>query len=295
MNVVLKELRVADVGRARAEYVLRRRALEQLSVAFGGAAMQAMLVKGAGLAETVYAKPWLRQMGDIDILVPLADRDAAIDLLLAAGCELVPLGRGRRISGLASGTRQLVIRVGRLCWEIDLHTRLDKIVGRDIDYAAVFERAQPLADRGLPGLMIPSAEDHVLLLVIHAAAAEFCHAATWCDLELLLAGDVDTARLFARAKDWQLLTSLHVVLRTLTALGSQHPLDPIIDDSAPAWLRRTLLSRMYRIGEFPVARRPREQGWRWILRQLPLRDDALRWCAGVMVYGWRRVADRVRS
>ncbi len=286
-------VRVSDERRAMAEYALRERALQRLGAAFAAADIPAMLVKGAGLAQTVYPKPWLREMGDIDILVLRQDRGRAIDALVAADCELLGSDRGRRISAEAAGTRQLVVRVGQLGWEIDLHTRLDKVVGRNIDYEAVFERAAPIEDPALNGFVVPSIEDHVLFLVIHAAAAEFDHAATWGDLELLLARDLDHDLLLQRARRWHLTTSLHVVLRTLQVLDSEHVPAGLIEQSAPTWLRRKLLGRLYRIGQFPVTLAPRELGWRWIVRQLPLRDDALRWCLGVMVYGFRRMADRV--
>ena len=279
----------------RAQYLFRRGVLRMAGRAFSQSGIEAMLVKGAALAETTYEKPWQRAMDDIDMLVRPRDRQRAIEALEQAGCQLLAPAPDRRVSGRASGTCQLLFSRAGATYAIDLHTRLDKLVGRGIDYESVFDRSVTLTQQDLAPFVAPSPEDHLLLLVIHASAAEFSHPVAWNDLDRLFERGLDEDLVAERAERWRVSTSLNMVLRGLKQWGSVHVSPALVERCRPPWFRRQLLQRVFDVDG--IMRRPeaRQQGWRWVARQLPLRDDALRWCLGVLLYGVRRVADRVNS
>jgi hypothetical protein len=68
---------------AAALEVIRRQDLVRLLTAFGEAGVRCLPIKGAQLAYTHYAQPWLRQRFDTDLLVAPADRERADAILRA--------------------------------------------------------------------------------------------------------------------------------------------------------------------------------------------------------------------
>lgn len=77
-------LRSARRGQALIEAV-RRRALLRLLEAFRQADVRCLLIKGAHIAYTHYAQPWLRPRFDTDLLVAPADRERAGAALQTVG------------------------------------------------------------------------------------------------------------------------------------------------------------------------------------------------------------------
>jgi hypothetical protein len=76
---------VSELHRAAILDAVRERELQRLIEAFGAERIQILLLKGAGLAYTVYRSPHLRPRGDLDVLIPperLADAD---QLLVSEG------------------------------------------------------------------------------------------------------------------------------------------------------------------------------------------------------------------
>ena len=60
---------------------LRLRALREILIAFEAAGVSALVLKGAALANLIYARPGLRPMGDLDLLVRRRDLDGARQVL----------------------------------------------------------------------------------------------------------------------------------------------------------------------------------------------------------------------
>lgn len=281
---------LSNPAQARAHYALRVHALERISQALQQAGLTAMLVKGAAMALSVYPKPWHREMGDIDLLVRPDDLASAVAVLEQLGGERVSY-EGRRFSGKMVAEREFVLPMGKMAWSVDLHTRMDKLVGRPIPYTALFGRGEPVPE--LPGLLVPCVEDHALLLVVHCAASEFDHPVAWLDLALLLKGGLDLETLASRSRQWRLNTALYVALLTLCELDMATVPAAFLDRLQPGKLRAWVLARCYRVGEFPLLQRGKQLGWRWVARQFPLRDDSVRWLSGVARYTAARVLDRV--
>lgn len=280
-----------DDRAAHAAYMLRQRALQQLGGVLRKAAVDALAIKGAGLAADCYPRPWQREMTDIDLLVRRRDLPAAERALLAAGCR-APALPGRPHTRHDLGAQMFVYQLGSVSLPIDLHAQLDKIVTRPIDYDAVFARAR--ATPSLEELRIPDHLDHLLFVVLHAATSGFTHDASWIDLELLLRENPSVAMLIERARAWRLATPTWLMLETLSELGSSSvPRDAIRALRPPQWQRRAL-KLFHRLDELPVASPTQVLGWRWAAQQTPLRDDPLRWMTGLARYAVRRVRDRVR-
>ncbi len=70
---------------ASARALLRRIELVRIIKSFQNAGIQAIALKGAHLAETVYREPALRMMSDLDLLVPKKDLDKAAESLTTLG------------------------------------------------------------------------------------------------------------------------------------------------------------------------------------------------------------------
>lgn len=266
---------------ARAEAMLRAHVLGRVSSALAAEGLTALLVKGAGLALTVYPDPATRRMSDVDLLVRPADRDRVIAALTRAGLEMRSIER-RPASEALLGETLLMARSGALETLVEVHTTLDKVVARPIDDAQIFARAR--AAPGLAGLAIPAPEDHALLVALHAAGHDFKHPVAFLDLEMLLRSGLDLAAVEARARAWKLGTVLFAALSRLRDLGSRRVPGDLLARLDPGPVRRALLRRAAASGD--------TLGAAWILRQTPLRDDLARWSVGLARYALARRADR---
>ncbi|MDI1447272.1 nucleotidyltransferase family protein [Polyangium sp. 6x1] len=280
----------AKAPEAHAEAMLRAHVLGQISRALVARGERAMLVKGAALALTVYPSAAARPMSDVDLLVPPRRERAVIEALAAAGLT-VHENRFRPKSRGMLGETQLVARAGEMRLLVEVHGTLDKIVPRPIDVEAVEERAKPAP--GLAALLVPSAEDHALLVALHAAGHEFRHELAWIDLELLLRGGLDREILVERAREFRLGTVMFVVLSTLRTLGAASVDPALVRAFDPGPLRRAALAPFYDVGGFPVPRTEAALGVRWVLGQTPLREDLGAWARGLARYAALRVADRL--
>jgi hypothetical protein len=150
-------------------------------------------------------------MQDIDLVVRPGTRAQVVRSLVAQGFTLhrVP---GRPLSAEALGEVALRADYCGATVLIEVHTHLDKVVARPIDYGEIFSRALPAPN--LPGLLVPTAEDHALLIVLHAATAEFGHRVAFDDLALLFGRGLDQAILLERARRWRLRTATFLSLDT---------------------------------------------------------------------------------
>jgi Uncharacterised nucleotidyltransferase len=270
----------------QAAYVLRMHALQRLDRALGDQGLDALLVKGAALALTHYAEPWTRTMGDIDVIVRPGSLEPTVAALRQRGF-VVGTNAERPLTASFFGETAVTLPCGVTSVLVELHTRLDKVVARPVDHAAIFARAS-LAP-SLPHLWVPAGEDHVLLLALHAAGHDFCHGPARADVEHVLAAGVDEEVLIRRAREWRLATVLFVMLSLLREGGSRRVSDRLLGAVEPRGLRRFLVER-YRSRVAEPALSP-SLGWPWIGRQTVLRDDLSAWVRGVTVYAAARAAE----
>ncbi len=262
--------------------MFRAHVLAKVARLLTDAGVDALLVKGAALALTVYEEPAARLMSDIDMLVREGESDRVVAALVAGGCEVRP-EPGRRYSAPLLGETGVFVRAGAMTELVEVHTTLDKVVTRPIDMASLFARAAPAP--ALPGLFVPAAEDHALLIALHAASHDFAHPVGFLDLELLLRRGLDARVLVDRAREWRLSAVMFAMLSAMRQLGAASVDDALVAAFDPGPLRRAILGGK-------AARGVSRPGLGWIVAQTPLRDDPLKWIVGVGRYAVARARDR---
>lgn len=281
---------LGDEQHARVAYLLRDEVMGQLESAMSDLTARVLVVKGMGLAATVYPQPWLREMGDIDLLVRPQDSAQLLERLEQVGMQRVTQPHARRLSSASFGETALLAKVGPAQVTVEVHDQLDKLARRRVDYRAIFERSAPY--RSSSQLRVPSLDDHFMLVVLHLAASEFAHPVGWLDLELLLRAGADLDTVVGRAREWRLQTATWIALKALRSLGSPSVPERITDALCPGPARRRILEFWYRADDYPVGRYPLQLGWPWVIRQTPLYDDTLAWLKSVAAYGARRALEQ---
>ncbi len=160
---IVQRLREAEL-----RSLLRHRELCRVAAGFAGASVPVLLLKGAGLAYTVYPEPHLRPSRDIDLFIRRDSRDAAARAL--AGCGYT---RMREPDGELAGAQAHYARSDArgINHFIDLHWRISN--------ARVFEEALGFDDAWDESRLLPTlepatrtlgGEQALLLACIHRVA-----------------------------------------------------------------------------------------------------------------------------
>ena len=209
-----------DMGRLAMveEFELQRmdERLEETIAAFEAANVPMVLLKGAALARSVYESVVDRPMLDLDVLVSPTEREAARAAAVSAGWvwkhdlryapffsthhHLPPLRDGR-------GTRAL----------LELHTGLFP-AGHPFDLGAdeVMDRSTPARGRA-QGVLVPSAEDHLVYLCVHWVWSHMMNGGAWRALRdvavLIERSGLDWDLCVARAKRARATTCVYWTLR----------------------------------------------------------------------------------
>ena len=268
--------------RAYSEAMFHELALRKVSLALTAAGARALLVKGAALALTVYAEPAARLMTDIDLLVPEEERDRVVGALAAGGFLERP-DPTRPYSAPLLGETGLFLHAGAMTELVEVQTTLSKLVPRPIDMRGILARASSAP--GLPGLLVPSLEDHALLIAIHAAGHDFAHPVGFLDLELILRKGLDESALAERARAWRAVGVTYAMLSGLRDLGSASVTPELLSRFDPGPVRRALLRHT-------MARELSKPGVEWVILQTPLRDDPVTYAVGVGKYAVARARDK---
>ncbi len=210
----------ADMGRLAMveEFELLRmdERLEETIEAFSAAGVRTVLLKGAALARSVYQSVVERPMLDLDVLVPVAETEAARAAALLSGWvwkhdlryapffsthhHLPPFRDGR-------GTRAL----------LELHTGLFP-AGHPFELDAEEVAARSVAVRGRAhGILIPSAEDHLVYLCAHWVWSHMMNGGAWRALRdiavLIERGGLDWSLCEDRARAARATTCVYWTLR----------------------------------------------------------------------------------
>jgi hypothetical protein len=146
---------------------LRRRMLQQVIAAFAAGGIPCLVIKGAQLAYTHYAHPWLRPRSDTDLLIRPADRDRADAALRAMGYVAKP-----QISGTLVHHQRQYERVDRLGLTdtVDLHWKITNphLFADVLTFDELIGAARPIPQLG--GAMGPAAVHALLLACVHRVA-----------------------------------------------------------------------------------------------------------------------------
>ncbi|MDJ0739250.1 MAG: nucleotidyltransferase family protein [Gammaproteobacteria bacterium] len=141
--------------------------LVRVADAFAADAVDALLLKGAALARTVYTHPAHRTRSDTDVLVAAADRARAFAALTRLGYRRPPVVHGRYVSSQAT----FVLPGAPAVHAIDLHWQISnaQVFARQFRFAELWADARPIA--GLPaGIRVLSPEHAALHACLHRAA-----------------------------------------------------------------------------------------------------------------------------
>ena len=165
--------------------------LAEVLAALSWRGVEALILKGAHLAATVYADPGARLIRDLDLLVRREALPAAVAALEALGYRS-PVGSLQL--KVTSHHLPRYMRAGRTA--IELHWRLS--MDSD-DPPGLWERAIQVAAPGINARGL-GPTDLLLHLALHAARSHRCHMGLrpWHDMAL-------TMQHYAAALDWDLL------------------------------------------------------------------------------------------
>ncbi|MBI4718597.1 MAG: nucleotidyltransferase family protein [Planctomycetes bacterium] len=224
-----RRLRWAAAGVA-ADNVHSMRVLSSVVAALNRAAVPVMLLKGAALNGSVYDRPDLRPMTDLDLLVRFNDAERAVAALEAAGCRrgrplmrddffpryyyelelLTPPPRAVRIDLHARPFRPLRTAATMpldALWDGAAVVSLARVPGRSADGA---EERTLTADAGAfprePHAYLPSSESTFIHLAAHAAF-HGCDRLIWLhDLTVWVRrqAEFDWEVVVTRCRDWRL-------------------------------------------------------------------------------------------
>jgi hypothetical protein len=145
-------------------------------------AVTAIVLKGPLFAERYYARPSARGTSDIDLLVEEDDIDRAVESLAEIGYSVFDspdeIARSRREH------HHLHLTCARAP-DLELHFHAYRGFGVTLRTEALARASVPLA--GLRRLRVPSPEDELVYLAVHAAAHRFGRLAWLHDIRLVVA------------------------------------------------------------------------------------------------------------
>lgn len=205
---------VRDVAR-QLEHQAHLDLLGQIDDVLVRARLRAVVLKGAGLAERLYPRPWLRPTSDVDLLVREADLEAARDALSAVGYvweDTAVEARYRR-----QHHHIHLRRSGSLPLELHFHAYrgFGRVMASEplLARSVAFRGRHPESGvRQWQALRALSPPDEFVYLAVHAAAHRFVRLGWLYDLELLLdtmgREDIAAARSLAMVSGFFRATSL---------------------------------------------------------------------------------------
>lgn len=180
---------------ATARELLRGQDVRDITAALRGASVRALLIKGAGLAYTVYDDPRLRPGDDVDVLIAPVDLDAADAALTASGFD-------RQLepdAALASFQRHYV-RGGQGEVErcVDLHWRVSNrhVFAGAVEFEQAWASSMPIDVPG-PGARTLGLVDAVMLACVHRVGHHPGHQ------DLLWIWDIHLLALALTADEWE--------------------------------------------------------------------------------------------
>jgi putative nucleotidyltransferase-like protein len=256
----------ADAGRgldemvyeAFARVMLLNAELERAAGALAAAAIPVIVLKGPGLARTIYPDALLRPYGDVDLSVQDRHADAAAATLLEAGFAEVPFeaeearhahaGHVHEAAAFhrmftAPGTQAL----------IELHADPFQLGLRPTGEAARWRRAVPVPH--LPSALMLCPEDQLVQLSVHAHKHGFSRLIWLKDLDLLLrtyGNRLDWSRVATAARQEGVGASVWYTLRlTAALLGAPVP-RPVLARLRPAPPLRALYELVWPAGDAPA-------------------------------------------
>lgn len=219
--------------------------LVKLLALYAASGIDVLLLKGAGLAHSAYARPIDRPMGDIDLLVRTADATRAWELALANGWMRRPdvpeqrsYAEHQHLSPLEDSDR---LQIG-----LELHTALfTHQAPFHLPPERLWEGARQLTIGGQPA-WVPSPEDQLLHAALHFAWSHemtFGAFRTMRDVERVLAASpFDWVAFVQRARAARGATCCYWTLRLARDLAGVPVPVSVLEELSPRLPRRVLRS-----------------------------------------------------
>jgi hypothetical protein len=158
----------ADLRSAAIADLLREAELQRLLGLLAAADVKTLLLKGAGLAYTVYEAPHMRPHGDVDILIARTDLEAADRTLVRGGwIRAVEQSRER----VTTQRHYVLGGTPAIAEHLDLHWKVavPHIFGDALGFEELASRAVPIPVLG-PDARTLSSVDALLLACLHRVA-----------------------------------------------------------------------------------------------------------------------------
>jgi hypothetical protein len=218
--------RVADAFKMEAHLLLPR-AVALAVRPLTEAGLEPVVFKGPAVAAR-YPAPGLRPMEDIDLLLPRAHHQRALEALRAAGWRVLRAGGGDRYD-TALGHEHVPSLV------LELHYGLEGTTQRvtALEPGALWERRQPLECAGTPAFGLPPAEE-LVVLAAHAGKPHhgFVRLMWIADLAMV----VGEAAERGAPVDWERVRAVAGRARCVTVVGAALALARRSGLAAPAEL-----------------------------------------------------------
>jgi Uncharacterised nucleotidyltransferase len=173
-----------------------------------------VLLKGADYRRRLYARPWLRPMQDIDLLVPRERMDAVCGRLLDSGLTAVPPAAA---AATVASYHERVMLLGPVV--VEVHHSFVQRARHRIDYQALWSRRVPVGGEVTGAFRLDDA-DALAYHALSLAIDEFCvPLVRYLDLWLLLESRPESlAAAVERARGWRTARALYGALRQLFRL-----------------------------------------------------------------------------
>ena len=222
---------------------VRRQDLLQLMAAFQQAGVRSLLIKGAQLAYTHYAHPWMRPRFDTDVLVPAADRERADAALRGLAYALSTQVSGALVAHQRQYQRR--DRYGRTDY-IDLHWKITNphLFAEALTFDELAAAARPIPQLGEHAYGLSNVHALLLACVHRVAHHRNSDLLVWLyDIHLLASSlNVDERAEFLELAGVKRLRSICAAGLDLARLryGTSHPagwldrLRPADDAAEPA-------------------------------------------------------------
>jgi hypothetical protein len=199
-----------------------------------------IVLKGAYLAEVVYAAAALRQMNDVDVMVPRAELPRAQAALLTSGCtQIEPVDIEAYRDDYCLPEFYLHDLPIELHWTIALPTGPVRI---DVD--GLWSRAHPATIAGVEVLAL-SPEDLLLHLCLHTRYLHQHFAPKpLCDIAEavhLFRDDLDWAQVVARAHEWGAARHVGLALHLARVMLSVEVPDAVLEQLVPGGIDPRIL------------------------------------------------------
>jgi hypothetical protein len=167
---------LADLHRAEVIEIVRGRTLRGLLDLFGAEGVDALLLKGAGLAYTLYESPHLRPRADVDVMLPRTGLPLAGRTLEAGGwvraaepdAELATAEQHYVLGGVLDG---VIGGQAAFAEQLDLHWKIaiPQLFGDTVTFEELRSRAVPVAALG-PHARTLSTPDALFVACLHRVA-----------------------------------------------------------------------------------------------------------------------------